>query len=117
MKLKIEKPEFKKFWDSDPFTTGLNLQDWFEENVEPINKILDSGVEVMADARVGSGSWFEVVPQRKQTHTALVINIQPIKKETTEDVLRDWVAAQDDKAPKGAPSTILERAKAVLGDK
>lgn len=69
---------------------------WWKNEVEPLNDMLAQGVEVYADSfednypiyfkdRAGSGK------------KALLINIQEIKKESAEDVLRDFLSVYSDK--------------------
>jgi hypothetical protein len=101
--LKIERPRLNKFLI--PVATGpdsgmerishiksKDFKEWFDNCVEPINKILAEGVEVTCykehyEERV---KWCasEIMLDCK-THKALLINIQPIKEETAEGVLRD----------------------------
>lgn len=76
---KIKKPD----WFG--LTIG-ELNDWFDERVEPVNRMLGEAVEI-GIARENDGKWF--THYGYETHTALLINIQPVKKESVDDVLRD----------------------------
>jgi len=95
---------------------GLNK--WFDEHVEPINKMLSEGEMIYGYMNHGV-FWKrpEEPSQRETTHTALLINIQPIKKETAEDVLRDYfdyakfLTFGNPKA-----KLLFERVKKVLGE-
>jgi hypothetical protein len=56
-----------------------------------------------------------------KTHTALLINIQPIKKESAEDILKDMIKEYSDIekyiGPRGPFWDVFERAKAYLNGK
>lgn len=62
-------------------------------------------------------------PHDKATHTALLINVQPIANDTLEGVLRDWLAFEDASIAKEGPyvgeaiTLLIERARKVLGTK
>ena len=99
MKLKIEKPNWHvELITLNKSSSGMSLaqeqwlNEWFHQEVEPINKILAEGVEVSGDVDDFSMSEWRSTKGRgyeNNTHKALLINIQPIKKDTAEDVLRD----------------------------
>ena len=99
---------------------GENFDFWFDKNIEPINKALDEAVEVgfYGDPTnsllvAGGMTRFKTdVTDPDCTHTALLLNAQPIKVESAADVLRELIY-------KGTPKTqhqgeIWERAKAAL---
>jgi len=132
MKLQIEKPTWWKLINGTfpPQFSVDSLAKWFEENVEPINKMLAEGVEVFSKYdKTYLGYMWSTADNHHQNHKALLINIQPIEKETAEDVLRDFIEVhkafnlsgptrtktQIDMTIENA-SAIYERAKAVLGD-
>lgn len=101
---------------------GLNLDlvtvlnKCWDAEAEPINKILAEGVEVTTYTEKGLdfANWVAPLdrPGATPTHKALLINIQPIQKETAEDVLRDCL----DNGLLTTDQEFRQRAKAVLGD-
>jgi len=115
----IERPDWKNitvhstqvggWYCSDEINKNLN--DWFDKHVEPINKMLSKAVEVQSGNKE-SLHW-SAYDVREATHKALLINIEPIVKDTVEIVLRDMTntlingTEHDFKA-------VLERAKKVL---
>ena len=122
---KIEKPnwisEYANF--SIPGISLTTFHDWFEYYIEPLNKLLDGVVEVYAEqGGYSSANWTQLKsPHFRDTHKALLINIEPIKKikqETAEDVLRDLIKHSNE-AVITAPWLLndIERAKKVLGAK
>ena len=95
---KIEKP----FWDRDVVTTDFltgqqsrDLDQWFDEYIQPINDALDEAVEVYSYPAQFDGeltvSWMKESNGKPNVNKALLINIEPIKQETSADVLRRWV--------------------------
>jgi len=116
--MRIEKPDWKNKCLServkgDSLLSCLAALDyWFEDNVAPVNKMLSAGVEVYHDRRLGDCLWETDEKENiTNTHTALLINIQPIKKETAEDVLRYLIKD-------GAISdNQIEKAKTALENK
>jgi len=111
--MRIEKPEHI----SKNVYANAFFRNWFKEQVEPINKILEAGTEVRGNKTNTLGwSFLEYFPpELNYTHKALLINIEPIKKETAEDVLRDMLENMHklDKEYK-IPPGWLNRAKKVL---
>lgn len=94
--MKIERPAWydmapfkKKPWND--YVESLNH--WFTTHVEPINKMLSEGVEVISADSKSSNWWTkcsnieseEVAWVRK----ALLINITPIKRESALDLIKD----------------------------
>lgn len=65
---------------------------WFKHHVEPINKVLAEGVEVYGKSGL-LGSWAK---DFEGNHKALLIKIEPIKEDTAEDILRDYVKLCND---------------------
>ena len=125
--MKIERPSFLP----NPYCPDIYPEeskrlcqlfiDWFDIHVTPINKMLSEGVEVYGSMKTKNKTW---TPENNlgclQDHKALLINIQPIKKETAEDVLRAYIK-HDEMIEKRdglneAVKVIYERAKAILGD-
>ena len=89
---------------------------WFKENVEPFNKLLAEGVEVHG-RDIGSKHFRWADASKNHlidcTHKALLINIQPIKDETAEDVLR-YLLKTYDKEHVDNQDNWRDRARAVL---
>lgn len=83
------------------------------EQIDKVNVILAEGVEVYY---ASAGMWDSSEKPRDTTSKALLINIQPIKKETAEDVLRDMLNQWNSHSGYCLPPGIKERAKAVLNE-
>lgn len=84
--MKIPRPD-------DLYCDG-RFRQWFIAHVEPINRLLSEGVEVYQRRNLKNQPYESVwTPDwcHGDTNKALLINIQPLKKETAEDVLRDLV--------------------------
>jgi hypothetical protein len=99
--MKIERPDWDSFHGSDTLndTYVSELQFWFDKNVEPINKMLEEGIEVEGQRvrRTDGGEEFWKFLSGKplyETHKALLINIQPIECEH-EPVSSDWTVVDD----------------------
>ena len=95
--MKIEKPDWQEVCSGKVGTCtteakGL-LNDWFQEHVEPVNKMLSEAVEVACWKSDEHNTWCsdETVGPNNEcvSHKALLINIQPIRKDSAEDILRD----------------------------
>ena len=117
--MKIEKP----FWFLSFGFEGKKhdkIDRWFDEHVEPVNKMLAEGVEVWGYPPSESAKEDHIWGVQKDehlTHKALLINIQPIKKETAEDVLKELV--QNWSRTSGTDCDIgrlVDKAKAVLDE-
>lgn len=75
-------------------------------------KVFEGAVEVEAALRP-EGDWYAYQKGcRVKTHKALLINIQPIKEETAEDILIQWV--QELESANGLTIDHLTKAKAYL---
>lgn len=118
MKLKIEKPDWYKLAPKkkEPWNDyEANLDHWFDTYVEPINKLLAEGVEVRSCplkytwAAKGTDHY-----EKNNGFSALLINIEPIRKETAEDVLRDLVALMEKYNSAFVTNEEYKRAKRVL---
>lgn len=109
--MKIERPLWY-LWFGISGGHHDDADEWFDTHVEPINKMLDEAVEVYGMKAHGGNIW-ATKQHEDDSKKALLINIQPIKQETAEDVLRDWM-----KIIRGGSSwhaeKEIERAKAVL---
>ncbi len=127
MKLRIEKPdwgtgyfiplEFKDNWEVGKVIQGV-LCNWFNEHIEPINTLLENGVEISGfhetDFDKPFMNWSDLPYNPKHdTHSALLINVQEIKKDTAEDIIRDIVKDCDNNGIKNM-ETYYQRAKRVL---
>lgn len=86
--MRIEKPN----WPGSEWLGGMSerFNAWFDKEVEPINGLLSEGGEVYGE---NDGCWFDdgAQDERINTHKALLINIQPIKKDTANTLLKDLV--------------------------
>ena len=114
--MKIEKPT----WMLENRSVGTEyFLDWFDAVVGPMNKILAEGVEIYGDKKYG---WIDR-DNRDCKDKALLINIRPIKRETKEDFIRDWIAYEECEIKKSGPYVsshipdLIKRAKAVLENK
>ena len=114
---KIERPDWMKMW-ARPGKFTNSYDEWFDENIKPFNDALESAVEVNCAKFSDDWNCSEyILPTDEWTHKALLINIEPIKQETAEDVLRELVAksyptfGNDTMA---ADKDLWDRAKAVL---
>lgn len=115
MDLKIERPCFKKLLEGIALSQQVALlEDWFKQYVEPINKLLALGVQVHGATFEGLNEWTKT-KLSNDDHKALLINIQPIKKETAEDVLRD-LHERCLVEHEGITSDLARRIKVVLGE-
>jgi len=116
--MRIEKPE--------PFIGGkINMvaievindhfDQWFDQHVSPINRLLEAGIEVYTNSYEGrANEWLGKAWVDDPTHKALLINIEPIKQETADDVLRDWLEYSSSRTIRHEEKDIRERAKAAL---
>ena len=98
------------------------LNKCWDTHVEPVNKMLSEGVEV-------DGVWDTTnIPdivcrfgttEDNPTHKALLIQIEPIKKETAEEILAELIDRYHPDDYDGTDKSFFElitRAKKVLGD-
>ena len=115
--MKIEKPD-----RSDWGELSWSFNHWFKEKVEPVNEMLAKGVEVYGANRgeviYGKEGYFAKDDIKTK---ALLINIEPIKKETADSLLKEIVRDFDlDFNPEKwntRTANYIKRAKAVLGEK
>lgn len=133
MKLKIERPRFKSLIAFKPEKTIADIfNEWFDENVQPINDLLEKSVQVYS-CKACEYEPMDVWKTSPEDHVdedgtkwctdykGLLINVQPIKKDTVEDVLRDMISRYD-----GTLATkhlvpvqsadLIKRAKALLDE-
>lgn len=78
------------------------------KEIERINALFESAVEVTSS----NGHDWNADSAINLTHKALLIDIQPIEKESAEDLLRDFLGSDD--AMRIEDESFLERAKAAL---
>lgn len=85
--MRIEKPRY--------IHKDFVFDEWFDREVEPVNKMLKGAVEVSGFGDAPNWTWKQDIENLsyagRPEYRALLINIEPIKKETAEDVLRDWL--------------------------
>lgn len=117
--MKIEKPDWYKLTHSKVYPFEV-LDQWFQENVEPVNKMLEDAVEMVGDAEDFScGSWIRRNGQvsTDRTHKALLINIQEIKPKTREEraiELLGEIIAEHDRFPHSLRGNTIQKAKQIL---
>jgi len=88
------------------------IDQWFDAYVEPINKALREGVVVY----FGYDNNGDIDWSTPDTHTATLINIQPIEQDSAEKVLRDILKDEETNHRVDLNSDIRERAKKLLGE-
>lgn len=83
---KIERPD----WTHEEYSR-VKLKRWFDKHIEPINAMLEGAVEVYANVPNDNKPvvWVLNGNLPDETHKALLINIEPIKKQTREERLED----------------------------
>ncbi len=107
MKLQIEMPKW--------MTNSPRMMDWWYDNVDPVNQLLSEGVEV--EGYITPDHIVMHEPHgliKDDNHKALLINIQPIKKGTAEDILHELVNTPESQM---FPCNWQERARKVLEKK
>ncbi len=94
----IKKPNWLKLHEGRPDKNSLEgrwvfdreaFNTWFKAEVEPINKMFNEGVEVYGWDNKDWERQEKHIQGHDHSHRALLINIQPIKKETADDMLRE----------------------------
>ena len=118
--MKIEKPLINRSPDNMSWSLPIGYFDiWFDEHVEPINKMLSEGVEVYGSNNRPLDGWNQK-SYESTTHKALLINIEPIKKETKgeacERLLSDWLKCAPLAKMSRNEVSIFQEAKAVLDE-
>lgn len=127
MPKKPEMPEWFKHGHDDPKSLAINIVEfdqWYDKEIRPL---FENAVEVYRSRF--SGGWSQNPERIKEgdTHKALIINIQPIKEETAEDLLREFVAQREiierityvpeDRDQRGCTLELMSKAKAFLEKK
>jgi len=100
--MKIERPDWKSTLKEHVMTYGVVLLNkWFDENVEPINKMLEEGVEVFGFQDDDDGGCWKTWTCRmnSDTHSMFIINRKELKKETAEEVLNALWNHEDIRIP------------------
>jgi len=112
-------------WDTDSGDMLIDRNGWndLKADIEAHNKMLGEGVEIYQDKKLMDSLWDtdKDCPNLVYDHTALLINLQPIKKETAEDVLRDMIEGSESAKQTLTMDKFIDhfksRAKAVLEPK
>ena len=93
-------------------TTHINT--WEFVRASDLEALLAKGVRVYGEINAANQhAWTDTNVIPGATSTALLIDIQPIKRETAEDVLRDWLRFAE-ASPFAKDDSMLERARRVL---
>lgn len=83
--MKIARPNFEVVYnDSASFSMNKAMNDWFDEHVEPLNKMLAEGVELYGSETRPLDGWNQK-SYESSTHKALLINSEPIKEKSREE--------------------------------
>lgn len=93
----------------------LHLNHWFDNSVEPVNKMLSKRIRVYTtkgNHSIDLNAYWSPYTMGYDTHEALLINMQLIKKETAEDVLRDLLKIEP--RTHSEYSRLVERARVIL---
>ncbi len=120
MKLEIERPQWDFMQDkitkklTVPFLSEGNFNYFWKNEVEPINKLLREGVEVYSPEKNAKSPFWSTDDSKWSTgnsYKGLLINIQPIKQESAEGLLREIIEGDFYITEE---QSFIERAKAVL---
>jgi len=92
MKMWIERPRWSELFPKQGVLYFTMLDKWFDENVEPINEILEKGVMAKCYTVLGDDNIWHADPNneadpKKFKLSGLLINIQ--QTDTVDNVLRD----------------------------
>lgn len=113
--MKIERPIWNMITKANQHHDRLNM--WFNDFVDPVNNILSAGVEIKGYHDKKAKSEFEFISDWDScftpTHKALLINIQPIKQQTREKKLEEFVEL----IASGRLYSVVDKAKALLDSK
>lgn len=80
-----------------------------------LEALLAKGVRVYGDPNIMGQVWSDRNSLNLDTHTALLVGIEPIKRDSAEDVLRDMIEQWDGLNGYSRLQELLERAKRVVG--
>jgi len=103
------EPEEAQYWDpSDEVVCAKDLE-----------RVLSQLIKVTGLRKVEDDRWiFSEYPSSGDTHTALLLNVKPIEKDTAESLLKEWVAYQQDpQSNRWSAADVLTRAKRLLEQK
>lgn len=96
--MKIKRPDWESLCNvgTDIFLHEKSktwLDVWFDREIQPVNKILEEGVEVYGCDNGGCNWQMQerIDASDFDTHKALLINIQPIMKETREERFETFI--------------------------
>lgn len=121
MMKKVEMPKWRNlikdnysFKDEDRRASTIDWKgciDWFYETIDPINRALDAAVEIKF-RYMPNGDIVFSDPENK----ALLINVEEIKQDTAEDLLRLMIDRfhPDDYCSDKLAFDLIKRAKALL---
>ena len=109
--MKIKHPDWYDFEGDNQKICPAKLAKWFEKYIDPINKMLDLGIQV---SRVKDTCVYHELehPANVYDYKGMVINMQLIKEETIEDVLMEILYWEDNRMP----DDLRRRAEKVLSD-
>ena len=102
------------------------LNEWFDKHVAPLNQLIEEGRKChWKDEPVTSYKCIHWFKEPAHTHSAFLLGITPIEKESAEDVLRDWISWMDGQVKKAQPNASMDhdaeylyhRAKSALEGK
>lgn len=115
----IKRPEwYGRYFDTESMTPGISdilrkFNDWYSHEVEPLNELIRNGETVYenTDDDAGFYYWYDQKDSSTQSK-ALLIGIEPIKKDTAYSLLEEILHGEECFTSKDWQA----RAKAVLGD-
>jgi len=121
--MKIDRPDWLTMTQSPDEHWRLGqLDKWFNENVKPLNDKIEKAIRVYGPDPTTIVFCRDQVEELDR-YSGLVIDYGPMKKETAEDVLRDYlktelksIAHYGEYSERSPFPEIIKRAKAVLSD-
>lgn len=96
------------------------LNEWFYEHVEPMNKLIEDarvvyGRQKSSSPNLNEGEKWTFKKFQSDTHRAYLIDVQLIKHESAEDVLRNIISRHEDNASRTViMNSDYDAAKAAL---
>lgn len=122
----IKKPRVF-IYENDDNISIVEFNKWYDSEVQPLISMLEGAVEVYGDS--DSNHWYTTDcfykgdTAKHYPMKGYVINTRPIKKETAEDVLRDFLRHERESIEKYGDycegsylPDLIERAKRALGE-
>lgn len=102
------KPKFDRLWGihtSPGWSSGItedHFDEWYDKDIKPL---FDTAIEVKASVDlddVAGAHWYapdkNVIRKELYSHKALLICIEPIKRETAENILRELLYYEEAKS-------------------